>query len=42
MDRQMELARLADVAIDLYGMTAVLARASRSLSIGLPHNDHEV
>ena len=42
MDRQMDLARLADVTIDLYGMTAVLARASRSISIGLPNNQHEV
>lgn len=42
VDKQLNLARLADVASDLYGMTAVLARVSRSLSIGLPFNEHEV
>ncbi|KAF6026790.1 hypothetical protein EB796_014891 [Bugula neritina] len=41
VDKQVHLARLTDVVIDLYGMTAVLSRASRSLAIGLPHNEHE-
>ncbi|XP_067931544.1 complex I assembly factor ACAD9, mitochondrial-like isoform X2 [Watersipora subatra] len=41
VDQQMPLARVADVVSDLYGMTAVLARVSRSLSIGLPHCEHE-
>lgn len=39
--KQLLLARLADVAVTLYGMVAVLARASRSLSIGLPNNEYE-
>ena len=38
----MILARFTDCMIDLYGMTAVLARASRSISIGLPNNEDEV
>ncbi|XP_076325006.1 complex I assembly factor ACAD9, mitochondrial-like isoform X1 [Tachypleus tridentatus] len=42
VDHQMELRRLADVAIDVYAMTAVLARASRSYCIGLKYADHEV
>ncbi|XP_045608388.1 complex I assembly factor ACAD9, mitochondrial [Procambarus clarkii] len=39
---QMELARLANCAIDIYGMTAVLARASRSYCIGIANSSHEV
>ncbi|XP_063602339.1 complex I assembly factor ACAD9, mitochondrial-like [Penaeus indicus] len=39
---QREVARLANCAIDLYGMTAVLSRASRSYSIGVKNADHEV
>lgn len=39
---QMDLRRVADVAIDLYSMTAVLSRASRSHCIGLRNSDHEV
>ena len=38
----MILARFTDCMIDLYGMTAVLASASRSISIGLPNNEDEV
>lgn len=38
---QMVLKRVADVLIDIYAMTAVLSRASRSISWGLPNNDHE-
>lgn len=41
-EKQIELRRMADVVIDLYAMTAVLSRASRSYSIGLPNSDHEV
>lgn len=41
-EKQMELRRMADIVIDLYAMTAVLGRASRSYSIGLPNCDHEV
>uniref|UniRef100_A0A673IPY9 Acyl-CoA dehydrogenase family member 9, mitochondrial-like n=1 Tax=Sinocyclocheilus rhinocerous TaxID=307959 RepID=A0A673IPY9_9TELE len=32
----------ADVLINLYAMTAVLSRTSRSISIGLRNHDHEV
>lgn len=39
---QLEVARLADCAIDLYAMTAVLARASRSHCIGIHNSDHEI
>jgi len=42
IEEQMALKRIADVSIDLYGITSVLARASRSKSIGLQHCDHEV
>jgi len=42
VEQQMALSRIADVAIDLYAVTSVLARASRSKSIGLQHCDHEV
>ncbi len=38
----MAIRRFADIAIDLYAMTAVLGRASRSMSIGLRNADHEV
>ena len=41
-EEQMALRRIADVAIDLYAITSVLARVSRSKSIGLQHCDHEV
>lgn len=40
--KQMDLRRVADIAIDLYAMTAVLSRASRSYCIGLQNADHEV
>ncbi|XP_071082793.1 complex I assembly factor ACAD9, mitochondrial-like isoform X1 [Haliotis cracherodii] len=39
---QMELKRLADVAIDLYAMTACIGRSSRSYCIGLRNSDHEL
>jgi len=42
VEEQMALSRFADVAIDLYAITSVLARASRSKAIGLQHCDHEV
>merc|ERR1712142_255606 len=41
-ENQMEIARLADCAIDLFAMTAVLGRASRSKCIGVRNADHEV
>lgn len=39
---QLDVARLADCAIDLYAMTAVLSRASRAYCIGLKNAPHEV
>ncbi|XP_050412105.2 complex I assembly factor ACAD9, mitochondrial [Patella vulgata] len=41
VDDQMNLKRLADIAIDIYAMTACIGRASRSRCIGLRNNDHE-
>ncbi|TMS18811.1 Acyl-CoA dehydrogenase family member 9, mitochondrial [Larimichthys crocea] len=42
VDEQLLLKRVADVLINVYAMTAVLSRASRSISIGLRNHDHEV
>jgi len=42
VEEQMALKRIADIAIDFYAITSVLARATRSKSIGLQHCDHEV
>ncbi|KAM4581757.1 complex I assembly factor ACAD9, mitochondrial [Fundulus diaphanus] len=42
VDEQLVLKRVADILINLYAMTAVLSRASRSISIGLRNHDHEV
>ncbi|XP_075995955.1 complex I assembly factor ACAD9, mitochondrial [Genypterus blacodes] len=42
VDEQLILKRVADVLINLYAMTAVISRASRSISIGLRNHDHEV
>ncbi|XP_068128041.1 very long-chain specific acyl-CoA dehydrogenase, mitochondrial [Hyperolius riggenbachi] len=41
VDEQFILQRIADCAIDLYGMIAVLSRASRAFSQGLPTAVHE-
>lgn len=41
IDEQLVLERIADVAIDLYAMVAVVARATRSLEQARPHADHE-
>ena len=41
-EKQIELRRLADIVIDLYAMTAVIGRASRSYCIGLRNAEHEV
>uniref|UniRef100_A0A672GZ80 Acyl-CoA dehydrogenase family, member 9 n=1 Tax=Salarias fasciatus TaxID=181472 RepID=A0A672GZ80_SALFA len=41
VDEQLILKRVADVLINLYAMTAVLSRVSRSISIGLRNHDHE-
>ncbi|XP_038596755.1 complex I assembly factor ACAD9, mitochondrial isoform X2 [Tachyglossus aculeatus] len=42
IEEQMIMKRLADVIINLYAMTAVLSRASRSIRIGLRNHDHEI
>lgn len=42
LDEQLILKRVADVLINLYAMTAVLSRTSRSISIGVRNHDHEV
>eukprot|EP00057_Strongylocentrotus_purpuratus_P004073 XP_003727954.1 PREDICTED: acyl-CoA dehydrogenase family member 9, mitochondrial [Strongylocentrotus purpuratus] len=39
---QLILKRVADILIDLYGMTAVLSRASRAKTVGLRNCDHDV
>lgn len=39
---QFLLNRLADSAIDIYGMACVLSRASRSIKLNLPSADHEI
>ncbi|XP_077428508.1 complex I assembly factor ACAD9, mitochondrial isoform X2 [Vanacampus margaritifer] len=42
VDEQLILKKVADVLINLYAMTAVLSRSSRSISLGLRNHDHEV
>ncbi|XP_041047916.1 complex I assembly factor ACAD9, mitochondrial isoform X2 [Carcharodon carcharias] len=42
VEEQLVVKRVADVLINLYAMTAVISRASRSISIGLRNHDHEV
>ncbi|XP_014445264.1 acyl-CoA dehydrogenase family member 9, mitochondrial [Tupaia chinensis] len=42
VEEQLLLKRVADILINLYGMTAVLSRASRSVRVGLRNHDHEV
>ncbi|KAL8589389.1 hypothetical protein ACOMHN_021541 [Nucella lapillus] len=42
IDQQLDLKRVADITIDLYGITACLSRASRSYCIGLRNADHEI
>lgn len=41
VNEQFILNRLADSAIDIYGMACVLSRASRSIKLNLPSADHE-
>lgn len=41
-NHQMDVVRLADMAIDLFAMTAVLSRASRSYCLGFHNSQHEV
>ncbi|XP_070594662.1 complex I assembly factor ACAD9, mitochondrial [Erythrolamprus reginae] len=42
VDEQMVLKKVANVVINLYAMTAVISRSSRSICIGLKNHDHEV
>lgn len=42
VEEQMVLKRVANILINLYAMTAVLSRASRSIRSGLRNHDHEV
>ncbi|XP_012368023.1 acyl-CoA dehydrogenase family member 9, mitochondrial [Octodon degus] len=42
IEEQLVMKRVANVLINLYGMAAVLSRASRSIFIGLQDHDHEV
>ncbi|OCT58095.1 hypothetical protein XELAEV_18002590mg [Xenopus laevis] len=42
VEEQLALKRVADVIINLYAMTAVISRASRSISVGLSNHDHDV
>ncbi|XP_068172432.1 complex I assembly factor ACAD9, mitochondrial [Antennarius striatus] len=42
VDEQLILKKVADILINIYAMTAVISRASRSISIGLKNHDHEV
>ncbi|KAF2358824.1 Acyl-CoA dehydrogenase/oxidase N-terminal, partial [Trinorchestia longiramus] len=39
---QMDVVRLGDIAIDLFGMTSVLSHASRSYCDGVHNSEHEV
>ena len=41
VNEQVHMKRIADCAIDLFGMTATISRASSSLSINSPGADHE-
>ncbi|XP_048462675.1 complex I assembly factor ACAD9, mitochondrial [Rhincodon typus] len=42
VEEQLVVKRVADILINIYAMTAVISRASRSISIGLCNHDHEV
>ncbi|XP_072136459.1 complex I assembly factor ACAD9, mitochondrial [Mobula birostris] len=42
VEEQLVVKKVADVLINLYAMTAVISRASRSISIGLRNHDHEI
>ncbi|XP_071960991.1 complex I assembly factor ACAD9, mitochondrial-like [Antedon mediterranea] len=41
INQQLVLKRIADIAIDIYGMTAVLSRATRAKVNGIKNNDHD-
>ncbi|TRY91522.1 hypothetical protein DNTS_029484 [Danionella cerebrum] len=42
VDEQLVLKNVADVLINMYAMTAVLSRSTRSICIGLRNHDHEI
>lgn len=42
VEEQLDVQRIANIAIDLYAMTACIARSSRSYCIGLKNADHEI
>uniref|UniRef100_A0A4X2LFJ1 Acyl-CoA dehydrogenase family member 9 n=1 Tax=Vombatus ursinus TaxID=29139 RepID=A0A4X2LFJ1_VOMUR len=42
VEEQLAMKRMADILINLYAMTAVLSRSSRSVRLGLHNHDHEV
>ncbi|XP_031812531.1 complex I assembly factor ACAD9, mitochondrial isoform X2 [Sarcophilus harrisii] len=42
VEEQLTMKRMADILINLYAMTAVLSRSSRSVRVGLRNHDHEV
>ncbi|XP_074139797.1 complex I assembly factor ACAD9, mitochondrial [Sminthopsis crassicaudata] len=42
VEEQLIMKRMADILINLYAMTAVLSRSSRSVHVGLRNHDHEV
>lgn len=42
VEYQFSLRNLADMTVELYALNAVIARASRSYSIGLPNSQHEI
>lgn len=42
VEEQYLLNRLADAAIDIYAMAAVLSRAARAVNKSLPSTDHEL
>ncbi|KAM5292131.1 complex I assembly factor ACAD9, mitochondrial-like [Ctenodactylus gundi] len=42
VEEQLLMKRVANILINMYGMAAVLSRASRSIRIGLRNHDHEI
>ncbi|XP_078270079.1 complex I assembly factor ACAD9, mitochondrial [Rhinoraja longicauda] len=42
VEEQLVVKKVSDILINLYAMTAVISRASRSISIGLRNHDHEI
>ncbi|XP_062606402.1 complex I assembly factor ACAD9, mitochondrial-like isoform X2 [Saccostrea cucullata] len=42
VNAQMDLAKVANIVIDIYGMTACISRSNRSYCLGLQNADHEI